>query len=136
MSIIQYFWTYLVTTAVFFAIDMVWLGLISVNLYREQMGDLMRQSVNWYAGVGFYLIYIVGIIIFVINPALKSGSWQQALIYGALFGFFCYATYDLTNLAVINNWPLRLTFIDIAWGTILTGSVATISYFAVQKFIV
>jgi uncharacterized membrane protein len=136
MSVIQYFWTYLVTTAIFFAIDMVWLGLISVNLYREQMGDLMRQSVNWYAGVGFYLIYIVGIIIFVINPAIKSGSWQQALIYGALFGFFCYATYDLTNLAVINNWPLKLTFIDIAWGTILTGSVATISYFAVQKFIV
>ncbi|MBW6431830.1 DUF2177 family protein [Patescibacteria group bacterium] len=135
MSVIQYFWTYLVTTVIFFAIDMVWLGLISVNLYREQMGDLMRQSINWYAGVGFYLIYIVGIIIFVINPALKSGSWQQALIYGALFGFFCYATYDLTNLAVINNWPLKLTFIDIAWGTILTGSVATISYLAVQKFI-
>jgi len=135
MSMIQYFWSYLITTAVFFAIDMVWLGLISVNLYREQMGNLMRASVNWYAGLGFYLLYIIGIILFVISPALKSGSWQQALIYGSLFGLFCYATYDLTNLAVIKDWPLGLTFIDILWGTVLTGSVSVLSYFIIQKFI-
>lgn len=136
MSVLQYVWSYLIATVVFFAIDMVWLGLISVNLYKEQMGSLMRESVNWYAGVGFYLLYIVGIMIFVLVPAIKSGSWQQALIYGALFGLFCYATYDLTNLAVINNWPLKLTFIDIAWGVVLTGSVSLVSYFVIQKFIV
>jgi uncharacterized membrane protein len=114
---------------------MVWLGLISVNLYREQTGNLMRASVNWYAGLGFYLLYIIGIILFVISPALKSGSWQYALIYGALFGLFCYATYDLTNLAVIKDWPLGLAFIDILWGTFLTGSVSVLSYFIIQKFI-
>lgn len=136
MNPLQWIYAYLITVPIFFALDMIWLTQVSKNLYREDMGSLMRSDINWYAGIGFYLLYIVGILIFAAHPAIKSGSWQTATLYGALFGLFCYATYDLTGLAVINGWPLKLTFIDIAWGMVLTGTVATVSYLLVNKFIV
>lgn len=85
--------------------------------------------VNWTAAIVFYLIFIVGILIFAVAPALESQSWQKALVLGALFGFFTYATYDLTNLATLREWPLTVTLVDMVWGAVLSGSVATVSFF-------
>ncbi|MCB9279051.1 MAG: DUF2177 family protein [Lewinellaceae bacterium] len=121
--------TFLLTTVLFFAIDLVWLGLIAKGLYQKYLGSLLSPKVNWTAAVVFYLLFIVGIFIFAILPAIERNSWQYALLYGALFGFFTYATYDLTNLATLKGWPLPVVFIDIAWGMFLTGSVALGGYF-------
>lgn len=134
MTIIQYIYIYLLTIPVFFLIDMVWLGFVARNFYREQIGHLLGD-VNWVAAVIFYLIYIVGIVLFAINPAIKSGSWTTALLFGALFGFFAYATYDFTNLATLKDWPILVTIVDIVWGTVLTGVVATGGYLLARAFV-
>ncbi len=124
---------YFIALPVFFAMDMVWLGLIAKNFYRAQIGALMKVDVNWLAAIIFYLIFIAGLVVFVIKPAVAQHSWTHALLYGALFGFVCYATYDLTNLAIAKDWPLAVTLIDLAWGAILAASVATITYFITDK---
>lgn len=120
---------YLLTAVVFFAIDLLWLGVIAKNLYQKQIGHLMAEQVNWTAAMMFYLLFIVGILIFAVLPSVEKDSVQQALLYGALFGFFTYATYDLTNLATLKDWPVKVVVIDIFWGMILTGSVATAGYY-------
>lgn len=126
---------YLITTVIFFAIDMVWLGFIAKNFYREKLGFILSPDVNWYAAVTFYLIYIGGILYFAVLPAMRDESWQTALLQGAVLGFLCYATYDLTNMATIKNWPLTVVLVDIVWGIVLTGSCALISYLAAVKFL-
>lgn len=125
-----FFWIklYLLTVPVFFLIDMLWLGFFAKDFYRAQIGFLLRSEFNWVAAILFYLIFIGGIIFFAVMPALGSGGWQRALLYGALFGFMTYATYDLTNLATVRDWPLTVTLVDLAWGTILSGLVALGSY--------
>ncbi|MBU3565407.1 DUF2177 family protein [Polynucleobacter sp. MWH-HuK1] len=110
------------------AIDLVWLLGIAKNLYRDQMGDLMASEPKLMAGLAFYLLYALGVCIFVIIPALSKQSWIYALQYGALFGLFCYMTYDLTNLAVIRNFPTQLALIDIAWGSIVTAVCSGVAY--------
>lgn len=124
---------YSIALPVFFAIDLFWLGVISKNFYREQIGMLMKPDVNWVAAILFYLIFIVGLVIFVIVPAMEKGSWKHALLFGALFGLVCYATYDLTNLAVAKDWPLLVTIVDLVWGAVLAASVSTITYFIATK---
>lgn len=114
---------------VFFAIDMIWLGLVAKNFYREQIGSLLKQDVNWAAAVIFYMVFIAGLVTFVIAPAMEKHSWTHALLYGAFFGFVCYATYDLTNLSVAKDWPLAITVVDLIWGTVLAASVSTATYF-------
>ena len=109
-------------------IDLVWLLGIARNLYQQQMGDLMASEPKLIAGLAFYVLYALGVCIFVIVPALSKQSWIYAVQYGALFGFFCYMTYDLTNLAVIRNFPTGLAFIDIAWGSAVTAVVAGFAY--------
>ena len=109
-------------------IDLIWLLGIAKNLYRDDMGSLMASEPKLLAGLGFYLLYALGASIFVILPAISKQSWIYAAQYGALFGFFCYMTYDLTNLAVIRDFPIRLAFIDIAWGSAVTAFSATIAY--------
>lgn len=126
---------YAIALPVFFIIDMFWLGIVAKNFYRTQIGELMKTDVNWSAAIIFYLIFIVGLVFFVIMPALEKNSWIHALIFGALFGFVCYATYDLTNLAVAKNWPLLVTIVDLIWGAVLASSVATITYFIANKII-
>lgn len=126
--------TYAIATVAFFAIDMLWLGLIAKNFYRNKLGHILSQEVNWPAAIIFYLIYIAGIVYFAINPALKMGNWQMALLNGGLLGGLCYATYDLTNMATIAKWPLEIVVVDIIWGMVLTGSVSLITYFAVSGF--
>ena len=126
---------YAIALPVFFIIDMFWLGIVAKNFYRTQIGELMKTDVNWSAAIIFYLIFIVGLVFFVIMPALEKNSWIHALIFGALFGLVCYATYDLTNLAVAKNWPLLVTIVDLIWGAVLASSVATITYFIANKII-
>lgn len=127
---------YLLTAVVFFAIDLTWLGWVAKDLYRKHLGGFLSDQLNWTAAFIFYALFIVGIFIFAILPASEKNSLQHAVIYGALFGFFTYATYDLTNLATLKNWPLPIVFIDIIWGSILTGTVAAAGYWIVKKLLV
>ena len=124
--------SYLLTAVVFFAIDMVWLGFIAKDLYRKYLGNFLSDNVNWTAAIIFYLLFISGIFYFSILPAIEKNSLINAVISGVLFGIFTYATYDLTNLATLKDWPLRIVFIDILWGAILTGLVSTAGFFIVK----
>jgi uncharacterized membrane protein len=126
---------YLLTAVVFFAIDLTWLGVIAKNLYRKYLGGFLSDTVNWTAAFIFYALFIVGIFIFSILPAIEKNSFSHAVIMGGLFGFFTYATYDLTNLATLKNWPLAIVYIDIIWGTILTGLVAAAGYWITKKIL-
>jgi uncharacterized membrane protein len=119
---------YLLTIPVFFGIDMVWLGFAARGFYRNNLGHLLRPDVNWAAAIIFYLLYIAGIMIFAVMPALENNSLRQAVLFGGLFGFFAYATYDLTNLATLKDWPLNVAVVDIVWGIVLTASVAAASF--------
>ena len=119
---------FLIALPVFFAIDLVWLVLVAKKFYNSQIGFLMRPDINWYAAVIFYLLFICGLVVFVIMPALEKHSLTRALFYGALFGLISYATYDLTNLATLKDWPLLVTVVDLAWGMIVSASVSAVTY--------
>jgi len=126
---------YLVTVPVFFALDLLWLGILARDFYQRHLGYLMRPQVNWIAAISFYLLFIIGIVIFAVKPALEAGSPMRALAYGALFGFFTYATYDLTNLATVRDWPLIVTVVDLVWGTALCALSAWAGYFLSVKIL-
>ncbi len=119
---------YFATLLVFFAIDMVWLGLVARTFYAKYLGFLMGPT-NWLAAIIFYLLFILGILVFVVVPGVKVGSLQMVLIRAALFGLITYATYDLTNLATIKDWPLLVTIVDMIWGTVLSLMVSLASFF-------
>lgn len=127
MSLLQFAYLYLLTIPVFFLIDMLWLGVLAKGFYQDKLGGFLGP-VNWTAAIIFYLIFIVGILIFAVAPALESQSLAKAVVLGALFGFFTYATYDLTNLATLKDWPIIVVVVDIVWGAVLSGSVAAVSY--------
>jgi uncharacterized membrane protein len=127
MTFKQMLLVYIITLVVFFVIDMIWLGLVAKGFYRRHLGDMMTPKVNWIAAMLFYLLFIVGLLVFAIRPALVAGAPTQALFYGALLGLISYATYDLTNLATLKNWPVIVTVIDLIWGTVLGGVVSYIS---------
>jgi len=124
---------YAIALPIFFAIDMVRLGLVAKNFYSKQLWFLMKNNINRSAAIIFYLIFIVGLVIFIIKPALEKGSWIQALLWGALFGLITYATYDLTNLATIKGWPLLVTIIDLLWWATLAASVSILTYLIANK---
>jgi uncharacterized membrane protein len=124
---------YAIALPVFFVIDMLWLGFVATNFYRNQIGFLMRDELNWVAAIIFYLLFIVGLVIFVIAPAFEKKSWTDALLFGALFGLITYATYDLSNLATIKDWPLLVTIVDLVWGATLAASVSTVTYFIARR---
>jgi uncharacterized membrane protein len=126
--LLKYLGIYLSFLIALIAIDLVWLLGVAKNLYRNEMGDLMASEPKLIAGLAFYLLYALGVCIFVIIPALSKQSLLYALQYGALFGLFCYMTYDLTNLAVIRDFPTRLAFVDIAWGSFVTALTAGFAY--------
>jgi uncharacterized membrane protein len=113
---------------------MIWLLFIARNIYRDEMGALMTKDPQFMAGVAFYLLYALGASIFVVLPALSKQSVSYAFKYGALFGLFCYMTYDLTNLAIIKDFPTRLAFIDMVWGSFLTSIGAGFTYWITSKF--
>ena len=124
---------FLVALPTFFVIDMIWLILVARKFYNEQLGFLMRPDIRWVAAILFYLIFIAALITFVIEPAVEKQSWVHAVIYGAFFGLVTYATYDLTNLATLKDWPLVVTIVDLAWGMVLAGSISVITYFVYTK---
>ncbi len=127
-----FFKLYLITFIIFFLIDMLWLGVIAKNVYKHYLGHLMATRVKWLAAMLFYLLFIGGIVFFVLMPAVDKGQWHYALLVGGLFGFITYATYDLTNLATLENWPLKITAIDLAWGTTLGAMTSVFSYLIYQ----
>lgn len=120
----MFFTQALIALGLFFIIDMIWLGVIAKKFYRDQLQEKMTDSFNWPAAILFYVIFILGLTFFVIAPNVVTRSVQQALYHGGFFGLICYATYDLTNLATLKNWPLKMTIIDMIWGTILGASVS------------
>ena len=128
MNIIFYLKLYSLTVTVFFAVDMIWLGFVAKKFYRNNLGFVLSPDVNWPAAISFYLVYIAGILIFAVVPALEKESLSKALFWGCLYGFFTYATYDLTNMATIKNWPLKVVMVDILWGVFLCSTVASISF--------
>ena len=128
----QYSIAYIATAVVFLVVDLVWLTQIARQFYASMLGDLLLEQPNVGIAVGFYLVYVLGIIIFAVAPALKTGELQTALIYGCLFGFFAYATYDLTNLATLKGWPVMMAVVDIAWGTMVTG-ISAVSGFLITR---
>jgi uncharacterized membrane protein len=129
----MFFKLYAIALPVFFAIDMVWLGLIAKDFYRKQIGFLMAGEINWIAALAFYLLFVVGLVLFVIARALEKNSWVHALLFGALFGLISYATYDLSNLATLKDWPLLVTVVDLVWGATLAALVSTITFFIARR---
>ena len=119
---------YLLTVPVFFVIDLIWLGVVARGFYRRHLDFILSPQVNWPAAITFYLIYIVGIIVFAVVPAIDRGSLVRAVVWGGLYGFFTYATYDLTNMALIKGWPLKIVIVDILWGMVLCAVVAGSSF--------
>ncbi len=124
---------YAIALPVFFAIDMIWLGVVAKDFYRAQIGHLMKSDTHWTAAIIFYLIFIAGLVVFVIAPAMEKSSWTYAMFLGAFFGFVCYATYDLTNLAVTKDWPLLVTIVDLAWGAVIASAVSVATYFIASR---
>jgi len=123
---------YFIALGVFLVIDMVWLLFIAKNTYSKHLGYLMAPTPNLGAALLFYVIFIMGLLFFVINPALAKESWQYALLAGMFFGLVTYSTYDLTNMATIKDWPTFITVIDLIWGSAVSGTTAIISYFLIK----
>jgi uncharacterized membrane protein len=129
-----YIAAYVTAALVMGILDYLWLTNTVEPIYHKALGAIMADNPNMVAAVIFYLVYIVGIMVFAVRPALTNGDWKTAALFGALFGFFAYSTYDLTNMATLKVWSLKITVIDIVWGTFLTGVTASAAAFAALKF--
>ena len=128
MTWIQLTKTYLLTLLVFFAVDFLWLGFIAKRFYQQYLGHFFSEEVNWAAAFLFYFIFIFGMMVFVIYPAFRAHTAMQALWMGMIYGLVTYATYDLTNLALLKGWPVNIVVVDILWGIVLSGIVSTAGY--------
>jgi len=124
MPLYKYCLVYAASLLVFLVVDFAWLGWVAQSFYHRQLGELLSQRVNWPAAITFYAIYVVGLMIFCVAPALSRASLVNAMVLGGLYGFFTYATYELTNYALIRNWPVALVPVDIAWGVVLCTIVS------------
>ena len=127
---VRYLVAYVAVLAAFLAVDMVWLLAIAREFYRSRLAALMAPEPQLAPAAAFYVLFALGLVIFAVSPALRDGSWRAALINGLMFGFFAYATYDLTNLATLRDWSLSLSLVDMVWGAVLSGICATTGYFA------
>jgi uncharacterized membrane protein len=132
---IQLIAAYVITAVLFGVLDAVWLGKMVPAVYRPEIGEMLMKGWRPTPALIFYALYMLGIQIFAVAPALKTGQWQTALLWGALFGFFCYMTYDLTNYATLKVWSLKVTILDIIWGTVATGVAAGATAWAVLTFL-
>ncbi len=119
---------YLVAFVIFLAVDAIWLGLVAPKFYKNQIGHLMAEKANLLAALIFYLLFIVGLVYFVIKPGIDANSIGKILLGGFLFGLITYATYDLTNLATLKDWPILVTVVDLAWGAFLATSISLFTY--------
>lgn len=128
MKLRQILGQYLLAMAVFLLLDLVWLGVVAQDLYDRQLGDLLAEEPNVAAAFVFYALFVAGLLLFVVRPALEIGSGRDALVRGAAFGLVTYATWDLTSLAVIEGFPVTIAVVDMAWGTALAATVSTATY--------
>lgn len=135
MSLFKLVTLYLATAPIFLAVDFLWLGLIARDFYRRELSTYFTGVENWGAAVFFYLLFVVGVIIFAVLPAVKEESLVRAVMLGALFGLFCYATYDLTNYATLKGWPLKVVVVDIVWGMFITALTAGASFLIATKIL-
>jgi len=119
---------YLATLVAFFAIDLLWLGLVARTFYSKHLGYLMTPNTKWVAAIIFYLLFIAGLLVFVVVPGLQANSLSRTLLLAAFFGLVTYATYDLTNLATVKDWPILVTIVDLLWGTTLSVLVSLVSF--------
>lgn len=125
----------LVTGAIMGLFDAFWLSVVANKFYKSQIGSLLLGRPNMIAAIAFYVIYVIGVVVFVLSPALDKGSWQYALGYGVLFGFVAYATYDLTNMATLKGWTTKIVIVDMLWGAVLTGAVACLAYLVIKSWL-
>ena len=123
---------YLAALASLAVLDGIWLGLVSREFYKARIGQLLLEQPVWSIAIVFYLIHAAGIAVFALTPALTAGSWTTAALYGALFGFCAYATYDITNLATLRGWSMAVSLVDLAWGTVATAAAAVAAFLAVR----
>ena len=119
---------YLASLLAFLLIDLTWLGWVARGFYRQHLRHLLAKRTNWAAAIVFYLLFVLGLLVFAIVPGLAAGSLSKTLLWGALYGFFTYVTYDLTNMATLKNWPLVLVLVDITWGVVLATSVSSVGF--------
>lgn len=130
---IYYLKLYLITFSAFIVIDMVWLGLVARTFYQKHLGFIMAPSPNWIAAIIFYLLFIAGLLFFVVLPGLKDDSLKKGLLRAVMFGLITYGTYDLTNLAVVKDWPVIVTVVDMIWGMVLSVIVGFVGLKAGRK---
>ena len=133
MQISRILLTYAVSVPVFFAVDMIWLSVIAKGFYRKALEPLLTPNINWTAAIIFYFLFLAGILIFAILPGMEKRSLGHTVLMAALFGFIAYATYDLTNLATLRDWPLMLSIVDMLWGSFLSASTAAITYLIMSR---
>ena len=133
MQMSRIFLTYAVSVPVFFIVDMIWLGVIAKGFYRNALEPLLTPNINWIAAIIFYLLFLVGVLIFAVLPGMERRSLVYTIEMAALFGFIAYATYDLTNLATLRDWPLMLSIVDMIWGSFLSTSTATMTYLIMSR---
>jgi uncharacterized membrane protein len=133
MPMSRIFLTYIVSVPVFFIVDMIWLGVIAKGFYRKALEPLIAPDINWIAAIIFYLLFLVGVLIFALLPGIERRSFGYTIAMAALFGFIAYATYDLTNLAILRDWPLMLSIVDMVWGSFLSASTAAITYLIMSR---
>ena len=132
MEIWGFIKTYLIAFGVFMVVEGAWLVLIAKDFYQKEIGFLMSDSPKLIPTVLFALIMVMGLIVFAINPALAKESWKYALLAGMFLGVIAYATYDLTNLATLEGWPLKVAVVDLLWGATMGGTVSTVSFFILR----
>ncbi|SFK66645.1 DUF2177 family protein [Methylocapsa palsarum] len=125
---------YIATAAAFFVLDFIWLSIAAPRLYRPMLGELLAPEPKLAVAAVFYLVYVAGVVVLVLIPALSSGSWATALGLGALLGLVAYGTYDFTNLATLTNWPALISVIDLAWGVCATAVAATAGFLVASRF--
>jgi uncharacterized membrane protein len=130
MTVAGFFKLYGVALITFFAMDLLWLGVVARGFYQTHMGHLMKPSVNWAAAAAFYLLFLVGLVVLVVLPAVERQSFAHAVALGALFGLVTYAAYDLTNLATLDGFPLQVALVDLVWGAVLCATISSITFLA------
>jgi len=135
MSAVEFFKLYAVAVVTFLVIDLLWLGVVARSFYQAQMGHLMRSGVNWVAAISFYLVFVTGIVVLVVRPAIERQSLGQAILLGALFGLVTYSAYDLTNLATLEGFPVTVAVVDLAWGMVLCSTISTVTYLASARLL-
>jgi uncharacterized membrane protein len=128
MTAVRFLQLYGASALTLFLIDLVWLGVVAKGFYQRHIGGLLRPEVHWGPAILFYLLYVAALIVFVVQPALERQSLERAVLFGAFFGLTAYATYDLTSLALIRDFPTLVAVVDMAWGTLLTAAVAAAGY--------